>query len=34
MKMVLVKKVKNAYIKSAYYSTCDDYGVDPTEKWM
>ena len=24
-------KVKNAYIKSAYYSTCDDYGVDLTE---
>ena len=21
-------KVKNTYIKSAYYSTCDDYGVD------
>ena len=27
-------KVKNFYIKSAYYSTCDDYGVDPTETWM
>ena len=27
-------KVKNAYIKSAYYSTCDEYGVDPTETWM
>ena len=27
-------KVKNTYIKSAYYSTCDDYGVDPTETWM
>ena len=27
-------KVKNAYIKSAYYSICDDYGVDPSETWM
>ena len=27
-------KVKNSYIKSAYYSTCDDYSVDPTETWM
>ena len=27
-------KVKNFYIKSAYCSTCDDYGVDPTETWM
>ena len=27
-------KVKNAYIKSAYYSTCDEYGGDPTETWM
>ena len=27
-------KVKNVYIKSAYYSTCDDYGVDLTEIWM
>ena len=25
-------KVKNAYIKSAYYSACDDdYGADPAE---
>ena len=24
-------KVKNDYIKSAYYSISDDYGVDPTE---
>ena len=24
-------KVKNAYIKSAYYSACNDYGVDPAE---
>ena len=24
-------KVKNAYIKSAYYSICDDYGVDANE---
>ena len=28
------KKVKNAYIKSAYYSICDDYGVDANETWM
>ena len=27
-------KVKNAYIESAYYSLCDDCGVDPTETWM
>ena len=28
-------KVKNAYIKSAYYSICDDYDVDfPDEAWM
>ena len=27
-------KVKNAYIKSAYYSICDDYGVNPNETWM
>ena len=27
-------KIKNAYIKGAYYSSCDDYGVDPTETWM
>ena len=27
-------KIKNAYIKSAYYSICDDYGVDPTKAWM
>ena len=24
-------EVKNAYIKSAYYSICDDYGVDANE---
>ena len=24
-------KVKNVYIKSAYYSVCDDYGVDSDE---
>ena len=24
-------KVKNSYIKSAYYSICDNYGVDPSE---
>ena len=27
-------KVKNAYIPSAYYSICDDYGVDANETWM
>ena len=27
-------KVKNAYIKSAYYSICYDYGVDADETWM
>ena len=27
-------KIKNAYIKSAYYSICDDYGVDADETWM
>ena len=27
-------KVKNSYIKSAYYSICDDCGVDPAETWM
>ena len=27
-------KVKNAYIQSAYYSVCDDYGVDANETWM
>ena len=27
-------KVNNAYIKSAYYSTCYEYGIDPTETWM
>ena len=27
-------KVKNAYIKSEYYSICDDYGINPDETWM
>ena len=27
-------KVKNYYIKSAYYSVCYDYGVNLEEKWM
>ena len=27
-------KVKNVYIKSAYYSICDDYGVNPNKTWM
>ena len=29
-----LSKVKNAYIKSAYYSICDDYGVNLDEAWM
>ena len=27
-------KVKNAYMKNAYYSICNDYGVNPDETWM
>ena len=27
-------KAKNGYIKSAFYSICDDYGVNPNETWM
>ena len=27
-------EVKNAYIKSAYYSICDNYGVNADETWM
>ena len=27
-------KFKNAYIRSAYYSICDNYGVDANEIWM
>ena len=27
-------RVKKAYIKSAYYSVCDNYGVDADESWM
>ena len=27
-------KVKNSYIQSAYYSLCNDYGVDPSRTWM
>ena len=27
-------KVKNGYIKSAYYSVCDGYGVDADETWI
>ena len=27
-------KVKNSHIQSAYYSLCDDYGVDLSETWM
>ena len=27
-------KVKDSYIKSAYYSICDDYGVNADETWM
>ena len=29
-----LNKVKNGYIKSAYYSICDDYGVDVDETLM
>ena len=29
-----LSKVNNACIKSAYYSICDDYGVDANETWM
>ena len=28
------KKFKNSYIKSMYYSICDNYGVDENEIWM
>ena len=27
-------KAKNAYERSAYYSVCDQYGVNPDETWM
>ena len=27
-------KVKNPYIKSAYYTICDNYGVNPYEIWI
>ena len=27
-------KVKNVYIKSAYYSICDDYDVNANKTWM
>ena len=27
-------KVKNDYERSAYYSVCDQYGVNPDETWM
>ena len=27
-------KVKNCYIKIAYYSICDDYGVKADKIWM
>ena len=27
-------KVRNSYFNSAYYSTCDDYGVNANETWM
>ena len=29
-----VLKVKNDYERSAYYSVCDQYGVNPDETWM
>ena len=28
------RKVRNTYIKSGYYSICDDYGVNADETWM
>ena len=27
-------KAENSYIKSDYYSICDDYSVNPDETWM
>ena len=27
-------KVKNSYERSAYYSVCNQYGVNPDETWM
>ena len=27
-------KIRNAYIESAYYNICDDYGADPSETLM
>ena len=29
-----ISKVKDAYIKSTYYSICDDYDVDSNKTWM
>ena len=29
-----LSKVRNAYIEGAYFSACDDYGVDADETWM
>ena len=29
-----LSKVKNSYIKNAYYNICDDYGVNAEEMWM
>ena len=29
-----LSKVKSAYINSAYYRICNDYGVDVNETWM
>ena len=29
-----LSKVGNSYIKSDYYSVCDDYGVNADEAWM
>ena len=26
--------LKNSYIKSAYYSICDEYGVNADQTWM
>ena len=31
---MVLARLKNSYVKSAYYSICDDYGVNLDEKWM
>ena len=27
-------KIKNDYVRSAYYIVCDEYGLNPDETWM